>query len=585
MRIRLSSILLTISLLLIETASAVHTIKHNNPPETLILKLTDESMKGWKELTKRVSATEVIAEWIPSNQTEKNWSELIAIQYLGKSILNQKGRNSVEKMVDQIRKTTTSAYPGNKVTWKTIYKTKNAIIYEWILHNQYKDIPPQNEIALARLTENGFHRVGFTRKNCEMDVLEKEKWIKLFKESVMLVPKGVALNGPEFLSVAECCKSSLDLGSSFKNWRIYHTYELADGNILISHLPPSQDGNHVTECMEVTSNAGAGDVSVDRLLATEKEKAQKAAGTSLKFQLIKNNPGEAIFAFSHPIDKLVITSIMRICTTKGGYHILNYKRGLSEEMKQEEINDWVKKLESISTEFVSNQKTHSLECVERIDDRIEIINVTEQWAKEMDVIDFFQADPGFTKWFIKFHDIPGNPPYSLQQKRLIQSDPDRFISIPNPSSESILESKNRSSPIGLMVSVRGYLPGEKVIIRLSAKDAYREIVFYPRPLLMKEDNRRLLAKATLLNAEPGHTLYTLDVCGIEKQEKYKLISRSGKEILSHNWQGPITCTISPEVVGQVKGVAKTVLEFEDGTSYSMELPWGYELLEYKRGIK
>ena len=329
-----------------------------------------------------------------------------------------------------------------------------------------------------------FTRVGFTRKNCEMDVLEKEKWIKRFKESVMLVPKGVALNGPEFLSVAECCKSPLDLGSSFKNWRIYHTYELGDGNILISHLPPSQDGNNVTECMEVTSNAGAGDVSVDRLLATEKEKAQKAAGISLKFQLIKSNPSEAIFAFSYPIDKLVITSIMRICTTKGGYYILNYKRGLSEEIKQDEINDWVKKLESIqisskSTEFVANQKTHSLECVERIDDRIEIINVTEQWAKEMGVIDFFQADPGFTKWFIKFHDIPGNPPYSLQQKRLIQSDPDRFFSIPNPSSESILESKNRNSPVGLMVSARGYLPGEKVSIRLSAKDAYREIVFSP----------------------------------------------------------------------------------------------------------
>ena len=86
MRIRLASILLTISLLLFETASAVPSIKQN-PPETLILKLADES-KGWKEPTKRVSATEVVAEWIPSNKTEKNWSELIAVQYLGRSILD-----------------------------------------------------------------------------------------------------------------------------------------------------------------------------------------------------------------------------------------------------------------------------------------------------------------------------------------------------------------------------------------------------------------------------------------------------------------------------------------------------------------
>ncbi len=240
---------------------------------------------------------------------------------------------------------------------------------------------------------------------------------------------------------------------------------------------------------------------------------------------------------------------------------------------------------SKSTEFVANQKTHLLECVERMDNGIEIIDATEQWAKEMGLTDFIQADPGFAKWFIIFHDIPGNPPYSLQQQRLSQPDPDRFFPLPGPSSESILDSKNRNSPVGLMVSVRGYLPGEKVIIRLSAKDAYREIVFYPRPLLLKEESRGLLAKATLLCAEPGYTLYAFDICGIEEQEKYKFISYSGGEILSHNLQGPITCSITPEVVGQRKGVANTVLEFEDGTSCSMELPCGYELLEYKRGIK
>lgn len=236
-------------------------------------------------------------------------------------------------------------------------------------------------------------------------------------------------------------------------------------------------------------------------------------------------------------------------------------------------------------ERVADKENKSLEGVERLDAGVEIIAITEQWAKKMGLMDLYQTDPGFAKWCVLFHDIPGSPPYTFQQKRLSQSLPDRYYPCPGPSSENIIECKNRNKATGLMVSSRGYLPGEKVMIRLSAKDAYREAVFYPRPLLLKKKSGELLAKGTLLCAKPGYTLYDLDICGIGKQEKYKLVSHSGEEILSQDLQGPIKCELTPEVVGLLKGIAKMELQFEDGAFYSMELPWGYELLEYKQGNK
>lgn len=233
----------------------------------------------------------------------------------------------------------------------------------------------------------------------------------------------------------------------------------------------------------------------------------------------------------------------------------------------------------------STEKSKSKESVNQIDNGVELVSVTEEWALKMGMINHYKTDPGFTKWCVLFHDIPGNPPYLFEQKRLVQRIPNFYYPIPDPTSEVILESKNRNKPTAMVVSARGYLPGEKITIRLSSKDAYREVTFCPRPLLLKKESGELLVQATLVCADPGHTLYNLDICGVGKHEKYKLISHSKNEILSHNVEGPVQCGISPEVVGEKKGIAKAILKFENGTSYSLELPWGYELLEYNRGNK
>jgi len=240
---------------------------------------------------------------------------------------------------------------------------------------------------------------------------------------------------------------------------------------------------------------------------------------------------------------------------------------------------------SSSTAQVVEQKRPLLACVEQMDAGIEMIEATEQWAKENGFVGLDRMDPGFAKWYILFHDIPDNPPYSFGQKRLLQALPDHYYPLKHPSPKTILESKESNTPVSFMLSVRGYLPGEKITIRLSSKDAYREVTFYPRPLHVKRNTGEVLARATLLCATLGETLYLFDVCGVGEQEKYTLTSNSGGEILSHDWQGPLTCTIMPEVIGQMQGFAKIQMRFGAGEEHAVALPWGYELIQCRLGNK
>lgn len=224
--------------------------------------------------------------------------------------------------------------------------------------------------------------------------------------------------------------------------------------------------------------------------------------------------------------------------------------------------------------------------IDRMDAGIEVIQMTEELAKTLEITNFDQCDPGFTKWLFSFNVIPGNPPYSLEQKRVFQPVFDCFYPIQNGvSSEEIHYSKSNNKPVRLLLSARGFLPGEQVTIRLSAKDASKEISFYPRPLHLKDAAGKVLAKAVLFCAQPDFTGYNLDISGVEKEQKYTFTSQSGGEILSHAMQGPMQCSITPDVIGKTGGIAKAILQFEDEISYSLELPWGRELLEYKAGKK
>ncbi len=253
----------------------------------------------------------------------------------------------------------------------------------------------------------------------------------------------------------------------------------------------------------------------------------------------------------------------------------------NKQLNHEKFDD----LAQINLTHFNSEDYLTQDCIVQIDNGIEVIKVTKEYAEKNKIIDLYQADPGFVKWLVLFHDFPGAPPYFFEQKRHLKPPPDHFSPCKGTSSEVILEAKKDNKPAGLLVSGRGFLPGEKITIRLSGQNGYREITLFPRPLVMKNKSGKLLAKAELLCPIPGQTFYHVDFCGIEKEEKCKIVSQSAVGVFSYFVHGPMESTISPEVIGQRGGVANLTIQFEDGAYYSLKLPWGYAFQEYLAGTK
>lgn len=322
------------------------------PPETIVLTLPDNSYAAWKEIARKVSENEGLVEHAPFNQTLVNLSELITIQYHSRTTWNRERASSVslEELLDSIREATSFSYPGSKITWKIIEKSEHDSIYERILHGEGA-IPTEHDIVRVFLTKFGLHRVVFTRKHTEMSPEEREKWIRLLKESATVVSFEEATHASEGFSMADRFKDSLDLGCVFQGWRIVNIIRLDIGHTLVCRISPSQTEAYITECLEVLTvpnwNPSLDPFLIDTLFETEKEALQEQLPQKVIFHILKRSPNEIIYSYSYPENQLQITGVVRSFTSDRGYYSVSYKHALTEEMRKEEILKWQEHLEAI----------------------------------------------------------------------------------------------------------------------------------------------------------------------------------------------------------------------------------------------
>lgn len=316
------------------------------PSEIIVLKLHDNNYRHWREICRNVTEKDGCIEYIPTVQTPENWSELIAIQYKDLSALF-KGNNiwSLEEILSLLKKTTQNYYPGAKVTWNIIEKNKNSIIYEWILHKPYKKVPPQHEIARAFLTETGFHRIGFTRRNREMTPDEQNKWIKLFRESAMVVSLEEAIHN-KGLSMADKVKDTLDIKSAFPDWEVLLSHSLPQGYSSTCFVPSSQKESYITEGLEVITMPDS-HASIELIFEGEKQSIQKKFSEEIKYDILKQSLTEWIYSYSHPRDLLRVTSVTRAFITDQGYYSVSYKFCQPTDLDREKILYWKERLETI----------------------------------------------------------------------------------------------------------------------------------------------------------------------------------------------------------------------------------------------
>jgi hypothetical protein len=320
----------------------------NESIETLVFDFPKESSKEWKELTRIHTATERAYEYIPSDQEEGNWSELIAVQYFDRFSMNKKAANSVDGFIETYREQLAKSYPGNEVTFRIIEKNEFDAIYEWILHKRYNSIRPQHEIARAFLTNTGFHRIGITYQDHEMNRVERDKWIKFLKENVWIRTKQKVEN-------AKCSSSKsenlvpLDLGPEFKDWKLINSSS-EDGLIINIRVPPwLQEIHYAGEFLEVTFSPIAQSIPLDELFKIEQKAIKTTGASKADFNIIKKAPKEIVYHYAcHFLkNKLIITGVCRSIVTEKGYFHMHYKRGLPFQPPKEEMFQWQERLEKI----------------------------------------------------------------------------------------------------------------------------------------------------------------------------------------------------------------------------------------------
>ena len=218
----------------------------------------------------------------------------------------------------------------------------------------------------------------------------------------------------------------------------------------------------------------------------------------------------------------------------------------------------------------------------------------ERMTEEMlakDFPDWVAFDPGFTKYLVVFRAVPETPPYSIVMKRIAQNPPGKFLPHPVHSGEHIAKSKQDNSPVGFFLSEKGFLPGEKVTLRITSgiKSEFYEVGGYLRPLRERNAAGKTMLEARLISAWPAH--YSIIISEIAPGEEVEFVSTSAHESFSHVIpeecviDGACTTSYMPEVVGVSGGIAKIEVRRKDGSSHKLELPWGDEFLPYLQGEK
>ncbi|MGR3951772.1 MAG: hypothetical protein QRY74_02490 [Chlamydia sp.] len=167
----------------------------NASSEVISFTFPEFSKEGWKELSKTSSKNYGLIEVFPVSESSISWTQLIYIQYF-----RIYSKPSLKNLLGHLRSETVASYPGNRVSWNIIEEKKESVLYEWILHKAYQNIPPQYEISRLFSGKKGFYRVGITKRyGSEMSLQEKEFWRQALETGVSIIPEGATLENGIFL--------------------------------------------------------------------------------------------------------------------------------------------------------------------------------------------------------------------------------------------------------------------------------------------------------------------------------------------------------------------------------------------------
>ncbi len=198
-------------------------------------------------------------------------------------------------------------------------------------------------------------------------------------------------------------------------------------------------------------------------------------------------------------------------------------------------------------------------------------------------------DEGYEKWVIVFENIPVSDLQTCEMRRLMPKntvEEREFVSVSNfvhsvHTKEGVVSPFSKGAA-GIVISSKGFLPGEEVMIRVrqGTTNDYDYISFYPCPIVLRRTDGEVLCTAELASFDPA--LYKLNMTYDPSNKLVKTCSivQGSQNSGSLAQEGPIEAfwnASAPDVPG---GTSVLELTYENGEVYGMELPWGENLAAF-----
>jgi hypothetical protein len=313
----------------------------NAPKETIVF--NPPHQMEWKEVKRCINKRNAIAEYIPANESQENWSTLISIQFV-EDHSSDPNFDCVEKILREI---TFRLSKDKTATCNVIEKSKNDIIVESILHKTYKSFSPKHDIFRMIRTKDGWYTVKVTKNGNEMNQNEKHEWLKSFKESTIV--KMVEAADMDGLSLANLTENSLDLGV-FAGWTKTGMLAHDVGNVGYVAVPPSYEISNAPEMLIViivpiddTVKPG----EINELFEIEKQSIWEHENKNAEFFVIKKSNRENMYSYFYKKNRLPMAALVRTFIYKNHYYSISYKKEIPNKSDIDDVLRYKKHLDAI----------------------------------------------------------------------------------------------------------------------------------------------------------------------------------------------------------------------------------------------
>lgn len=195
-------------------------------------------------------------------------------------------------------------------------------------------------------------------------------------------------------------------------------------------------------------------------------------------------------------------------------------------------------------------------------------------------------DKGHYKYVINVNKINPSQNYSLKLKRPAVFKDEVTTVATFPGAAVIEQSKmmRRKYPF-LLMSSRGFLPGEKIDYFLESEDGKDklQITFTPNPIVRKSEIDHATVSASLKSANPAIYFITLE--NFDPGEKIRYVSDFGSErlVMPIEYKEKMAVMHMPEVIGLNEGTNIVSFERTNGEILRLSLPWGALLQSTLKG--